>query len=74
MAQCRILLLPGWLDSGPDHWQSRWQLRHGYRRVTQDDWLWPKRGDWMARLEDVLLESAPRPTTYVVRPPPRGYE
>jgi uncharacterized protein len=25
--------------------------------VTQDDWLWPKRGDWMARLEEVLLEG-----------------
>jgi uncharacterized protein len=25
--------------------------------VTQSDWLWPKRGDWMARLEEVLLQS-----------------
>jgi uncharacterized protein len=53
----RVLLLPGWLDSGPDHWQSRWQVQHGDTRVTQDDWLWPKRGDWMARLEEVLLQS-----------------
>ena len=53
----RILLLPGWLDSAPAHWQSRWERRHGYRRVTQSDWLWPKRGDWMARLEEVLLED-----------------
>ena len=54
---CRVLLLPGWLDSGPSHWQSRWEQAHGHRRVTQSDWLWPKRGDWMARLEEVLLES-----------------
>jgi hypothetical protein len=54
----RVLLLPGWLDSGPDHWQTLWQARHGDTRVTQDDWLWPRRGDWMARLEEVLLESA----------------
>jgi predicted alpha/beta hydrolase family esterase len=53
----RVLLLPGWLDSGPEHWQSHWQKRYGDRRVTQDDWLWPKRGDWMARLEEVLLED-----------------
>ena len=53
---CRVLLLPGWLDSGPDHWQSRWEALHGDTRVTQDDWLWPRRGDWMARLEEVLLE------------------
>jgi predicted alpha/beta hydrolase family esterase len=53
----RVLLLPGWLDSGPDHWQSRWEALHGDQRVQQDDWQWPKRGDWMARLDEVLLES-----------------
>jgi uncharacterized protein len=53
----RVLLLPGWLDSGPAHWQSRWHALHGDLRVVQSDWLWPKRGDWMARLEDVLLED-----------------
>jgi predicted alpha/beta hydrolase family esterase len=57
MTECRILLLPGWLDSALEHWQSRWQRLHGWRRVEQSDWLWPKRGDWMARLEEVLLES-----------------
>jgi hypothetical protein len=30
---------------------------HGFRRVEQDDWQWPRRGDWMARLDEVLLES-----------------
>jgi predicted alpha/beta hydrolase family esterase len=53
----RVLLLPGWLDSGPGHWQTLWEARHGDRRVQQSDWLWPKRGDWMARLEEVLLED-----------------
>jgi len=53
----RILLLPGWLDSGPTHWQSRWEALHGDRRVQQDDWQWPKRGDWMARLDELILES-----------------
>ena len=53
----RILLLPGWLNSDPAHWQSRWEHLHGHRRVEQDDWVWPRRGDWMARLDEVLLES-----------------
>jgi uncharacterized protein len=53
----RVLLLPGWLDSAPTHWQSRWEALHGDTRVQQSDWLWPKRGDWMARLEEVLLED-----------------
>jgi uncharacterized protein len=50
-----VLLLPGWLDSGPTHWQSRWEALHGHRRVVQDDWQWPRRGDWMARLDETLL-------------------
>lgn len=53
-----VLLLPGWQDSGPAHWQTRWEAAHGDRRVVQDDWLWPRRGDWMARLDEVLLADA----------------
>ena len=52
-----VLLLPGWLNSDAAHWQSRWEALHGHRRVEQDDWLWPRRGDWMARLDEVLLEN-----------------
>lgn len=55
MTSPSVLLLPGWLDSDASHWQSRWERRHGYRRVEQDDWVWPRRGDWMARLEEMLL-------------------
>ncbi len=52
-----ILLLPGWQNSGPDHWQSRWAAQHGYARLDQDDWLWPRRGDWMAQLEQAALAT-----------------
>jgi uncharacterized protein len=57
MTGVRVLTLPGWLNSGPDHWQSRWERAHGFKRVEQDDWLWPRRGDWMARLDEVLLDG-----------------
>jgi len=50
-----VLTLPGWLGSGPGHWQSRWEALHGFTRVEQHDWLRPLRGDWSARLEEVLL-------------------
>ena len=61
-----VLILPGWLDSGPDHWQSRWQATHGYTRVAQHDWARPLRGDWIARLEDVVLAQEPNlPITLV---------
>ena len=59
-----VLLLPGWLNSGPEHWQSRWEVLHGHRRVEQGDWLWPRRGDWMARLDEALLETT-QPAVFV---------
>ena len=51
----RVLLLPGWLDSGAGHWQSRWEARYGDIRVVQHDWVAPRRGDWVARLEEVVI-------------------
>jgi predicted alpha/beta hydrolase family esterase len=55
-----VLLLPGWQNSGPDHWQSRWETRHGFVRVQQADWDWPRRGDWMAQLEEAVLAHTAR--------------
>lgn len=52
-----ILTLPGWQNSGPAHWQSLWEKRHGHIRVEQHDWMLPKRGDWVARLEDVVSRT-----------------
>lgn len=46
-----VLILPGWQNSGPEHWQSRWERLHGDRRVEQRDWLTPKRANWVAALE-----------------------
>jgi len=60
----RILLLPGWLNSDPDHWQSLWERNFGYQRVEQSDWQWPRRGDWMARLDEVLIADE-RPAVLV---------
>ncbi len=53
-----VLILPGWQGSGPGHWQSQWEMLHGFERVQQADWMWPRRGDWMARLDEVLLGDA----------------
>jgi uncharacterized protein len=55
----KVLLLPGWLNSDADHWQSRWERLYGYERVVQHDWDTPLRGDWITRLEDVVLSVPP---------------
>lgn len=57
MKSQNVLILPGWQDSGPLHWQSLWQVRSGFQRVAQHDWMRPLRGDWIARLEDVVLST-----------------
>jgi predicted alpha/beta hydrolase family esterase len=59
-----VLILPGWQSSGPAHWQSRWESLYGDVRVEQHDWMRPLRGDWISRLEDVLL-SQTGPTVLV---------
>jgi predicted alpha/beta hydrolase family esterase len=57
MASTSVLILPGWQGSGPDHWQMRWAHTHGYAVVAQDDWMRPKRGDWLARLDEVVIDT-----------------
>jgi serine hydrolase len=48
-----VLILPGLYNSGPEHWQSRWEAAHrSFRRVVQSDWETPRRKDWVARLDE----------------------
>jgi predicted alpha/beta hydrolase family esterase len=52
----RVLILPGYQNSGSQHWQSLWQQRpHSaveVQRVMQDDWDAPVCRDWYARFAD----------------------
>ena len=63
-APATVLILPGWQNSGPDHWQSRWEALYGYQRVQQHDWMRPLRGDWIIQLEEAVLAS-PHPVVLV---------
>ena len=55
-----MLVLPGWQNSGPAHWQSRWEALYGDQRVEQSDWMHPLRGDWMMRLEETIADLEAR--------------
>lgn len=46
-----ILIVPGWTNAGPDHWQSRWE-RHfkTARRIQQNNWDEPRRDDWVRNI------------------------
>lgn len=60
-----ILIVPGFKDSGPDHWQSRWQTgMTNARRVEQTEWSKPVREDWVVRLREEI-ERAEKPVVLV---------
>ncbi|MBC2679648.1 alpha/beta hydrolase [Pseudomonas baltica] len=55
----RYLIVPGWQGSSDDHWQSHWQRTlPNSARVEQDDWLTPRREDWVAALDRAVNASA----------------
>jgi predicted alpha/beta hydrolase family esterase len=59
------LIVPGWCDSGPGHWQSLWAARLPLaRRVVQQDWIHPSRQAWVETLARCVLES-PLPVVIV---------
>ncbi len=64
-SDCDILIVPGYENSGPDHWQSRWERQLSTaRRIEQESWDTPNKNDWIARIaEDV--ERAERPVVLV---------
>lgn len=50
-----LLTVPGWHNSGPVHWQSRWEsLRPDIHRVQQEDWERPDPGSWVLQLDHAI--------------------
>lgn len=65
LSQLRVLVAPGLHNSGPDHWQSRWQrLYPAFERIEQDDWSDPVLPIWSARVDEVRQRGR-RPTLIV---------
>jgi predicted alpha/beta hydrolase family esterase len=56
-AKLRILTVPGLGGSGPAHWQTRWEVRHGDGRVGQRDWDRPDLDLWLAALTAALAAA-----------------
>jgi len=56
-----VLVLPGYGDSGPEHWQSLWEAADAsLRRVVQRDWLAPTLAEWRETL-DRAIAACDRP-------------
>lgn len=58
----RVLSLPGWTNSGPQHWQTLWErLDSRIVRVQQANWDQPNLSAWIAAAR-AALERSPEPT------------
>lgn len=54
------LVLPGWQNSGEDHWQTLWEKKFGWKRVSQHDWEHPNKSAWIHNIsEGIEKESTP---------------
>lgn len=53
-----ILIIPGYTNSGPDHWQTRWESKLSTaRRVVQAEWSKPVREDWTKAIANAVNEA-----------------
>jgi predicted alpha/beta hydrolase family esterase len=61
-----VLIIPGWENSGPEHWQSLWERAdpQRFRRVQQHDWDAPVLDDWIETL-DAAVAAEPAPPVLV---------
>jgi len=59
-----VLVLPGWQNSGPRHWQTLWEQQNPiFLRVQQRDWEFPHREWWLERIT-AEVKQAPAPIVF----------
>ena len=65
VADVEILIVPGYNNSGPDPWQTRWENKLSTaRRVEQAEWSKPVREDWVSRVVEEV-NAAVKPVVLV---------
>jgi predicted alpha/beta hydrolase family esterase len=57
-----ILIVPGYQNSGPGHWQSLWEASLGdATRVEMPNWDFPHKVDWVEALDDAIADCTEPP-------------
>lgn len=50
-----VILVPGYQNSGPGHWQSLWEANvRGAIRVEMPNWDFPRKAEWVETLDDII--------------------
>jgi prephenate dehydrogenase len=63
-AAATVLVIPGWQNSGPRHWQTIWEGQSPiFLRVQQKDWEFPHREWWVQRISEEV-QQAPAPIVF----------
>lgn len=57
-----VLIVPGWTNSGPEHWQTLWERSdpRRFRRVEQREWDEPRLDDWVDALDAAVVAEPAR--------------
>jgi predicted alpha/beta hydrolase family esterase len=64
-SDCDILIVPGYTNSGPNHWQTRWERQLSTaRRIQQQSWAEPDKDSWVSRILEEI-GRAERPVVLV---------
>jgi uncharacterized protein len=58
VSEASILTVPGYMNSGPDHWQSRWEQKlSSASRVVQAEWSKPVLEEWTTAVANAVNAS-----------------
>lgn len=49
-----VLIIPGYQNSGPGHWQSLWEASMNARRVDMPNWSFPRKTPWVDALDEAI--------------------
>ena len=64
-SEADIFIIPGLDNSGPSHWQSRWEDKiRSARRIEQENWANPQMEAWVSKII-AEVEKATKPAVLV---------
>ncbi|WP_336514229.1 alpha/beta hydrolase [Pollutibacter soli] len=56
----KYINIPGINNSGPEHWQTHWEILYGKDmvRVNQNNWSHPEKHSWVKGLNDTVMSQS----------------